>query len=46
MKLVAPAPDDRAAAPPSGETIHRDPLEARSAGRALRRQVARSAHAL
>ncbi len=45
MKLVAPASDDRATAAPSGETIHRDPLEARSAGRALRRQVARSAHA-
>ena len=45
LKLVAPASDDLAAALPPGQTIHRDPLEARLAGRALRRQVARSAHA-
>ena len=46
LKLIAPAPDDRATTRASGETIHQDPREARLTGRALRRQVARSAHAL
>ena len=43
MKLDGPASDDQAASLLSGEAIHLSPLEARSAGRAIRRQVARSA---
>ena len=45
MKLDEPASDDQQATLLSGETSHRNPAEARSAGRALRREVARSAHA-
>ena len=44
-RKVGPGADDRAAPPTWGPTIHRARQEARAAGRALRAQVARSAHA-